>query len=99
MKETLENLSKTTYKPEFREKFEDLKPGQKKEIGSAIQELVTDYLTEPWNHPHAKYIPVHGEIWRLKVKDEKTDHRVFFDINDEGLVFLTVEHRDTAYKK
>ncbi|WP_394351136.1 type II toxin-antitoxin system RelE/ParE family toxin [Halorubrum sp. CBA1125] len=65
-----------------------------------MQELCQDYLTEPWNHPQVKYIPSEGEIWRLKVDNQgqNVDHRIFFDVTNNGLVFLTVQHRDNAYQ-
>jgi len=69
-----------------------------REVAESIQELTVDYLTAPWNHPRVKYIPSQGEIWRLKIKKAHTDHRVFFDIGDEELVFLAITHRDTAYE-
>lgn len=99
MRETLENLSKTTYERQFRLDFEQLETEVKEAVAEAIQELADDYLTSPWTHPDVKYIESQGEIWRLKVgqQGQKVDHRIFFDIDDEGLVFLAVEHRDTAY--
>jgi len=72
----------------------------KEAVADAIEELVIDYLTDPWDHPDVKYIPSQGEIWRLKVgnRDQKVDHRIFFDITDNGLVFLGIKHRDHAYR-
>lgn len=100
MKETLENLSKTTYRPEFRQQFQKLDKDIQETVAQIIEELVEDYLTDPWHHPDVKYIPEGGEVWRLKVgsRGEKIDHRVFFDVDNDGLVFLTVEHRDQAYQ-
>ncbi|MFC7213046.1 type II toxin-antitoxin system RelE/ParE family toxin [Saliphagus sp. GCM10025334] len=100
MRETLENLSKTTYKPRFQTDFEDLDETVKTSVAEAVEELVSDYLTDPWHHPNVKYIEAEGSVWRLKVgnRGQKVDHRIFFDINDNGLVFLSVSHRDTAYK-
>lgn len=100
MRETLENLSKTTFKPRFQSDFESLDEDVKNVVAEAVEQLVSDYLTNPWHHPRVKYIESEGSVWRLKVgnRGEKADHRVFFDISDKGLVFLTVEHRDTAYQ-
>lgn len=40
-----------------------------------------------------------GELlFRLKVKEEKTDHRIFFDIEDAKAVIYGVFHRDEAYE-
>gem|GEM_PF-3480237 len=100
MKATLENLSKTAYKPEFLRDFKELGENTKLAVAEAIEELAADYLTQPWNHPQVKYIPRHGKIWRLKIgnQGQQIDHRIFFDITDEGLIFLTIQHRDHAYQ-
>jgi len=100
LRETLENLSKTVFEKQFQLDYEKLDEGAKEEVADAIKELVQEYLTEPWNHSRTKYLPSQGEIWRLKTgqRGQETDHRVFFDINDQGLVFLSVEHRDQAYQ-
>ena len=100
LKETLENLSKTVFEKQFRLDYEKLSKEAREKVANSIEELATQYLTEPWNHPQVKYIPSQGEIWRLKVgnQGQETDHRIFFDITDEGLTFLTISHRDTAYQ-
>ncbi|WP_218818943.1 type II toxin-antitoxin system RelE family toxin [Halorubrum vacuolatum] len=101
MKETLENLSKTTYRPEFLRQFEELNRETQNKAAQKKTELVEEYRTNPWKHPRVKYIPSQGEIWRLKIgnRGQKIDHRIFFDLNDEGLIFLTIQHRDRAYEK
>lgn len=100
LKETLENLSKTVFEKQFRLDYQELEDKAQGAVAETIEELAIDYLTDPWNHPQVKYIPDQGEIWRLKIGNQgrDVDHRVFFDINDEGLVFLAVEHRDQAYQ-
>jgi mRNA-degrading endonuclease RelE of RelBE toxin-antitoxin system len=99
MKETLESLSKTSYRPAFRQQFRDLETQVQEAVAEAINDLVTHYRTHPWDHPHVKFIPNQGDIWRLKVgqRGQTVDHRVFFDIDDSGLIFLAVYHRDDAY--
>ena len=37
------------------------------------------------------------EVFRLKVKEEGLDHRVFFDIDGQEVIVLGVMHRDQAY--
>ncbi|QGA80422.1 type II toxin-antitoxin system RelE family toxin [Candidatus Nanohalobium constans] len=37
------------------------------------------------------------EIFRLKLKDDELDHRVFFKLDGRKVVVLGVEHRDDAY--
>jgi len=37
------------------------------------------------------------EIFRLKLKDNELDHRVFFKLDGGKVVILGVEHRDDAY--
>jgi hypothetical protein len=37
-------------------------------------------------------------IWRLKVKRDHTDHRVFIDHTDPDFQDLSVAHRDEAYR-
>lgn len=100
MKETLENLSKTQYKPEFRVQYKKLGEEVQEEVAEAVGKLVSSYLTEPWNHPQVKFIPYREGVWRLKLgsRGEAVDHRVFFDVDDEGLIFLSVIHRDQAYQ-
>ena len=100
LKETLENLSKTVYEKQFRLDYEQLNEKVQTAAAEAIEELVEEYRTNPWNHPRVKYIPSQGEIWRLKIgnRAQEIDHRIFFDLNDEGLIFLTIQHRDNAYQ-
>jgi hypothetical protein len=37
------------------------------------------------------------EVFRLKLKNNGLDHRVFFDLDGDKVVILGVEHRDDAY--
>jgi len=37
------------------------------------------------------------EIFRLKLKNSRLDHRVFFDLDGDRVIILGVEHRDNAY--
>lgn len=37
------------------------------------------------------------EIFRLKLKNSRLDHRVFFDLDGNRVITLGVEHRDNAY--
>ena len=100
LKETLENLSKTEYEKQFRVDYEKLSSEVQEAVAEAVETLATEYLTEPWNHPDVKYIQGQGKVWRLKIggRGQTVDHRIFFDINDTGLLFLAVEHRDDAYQ-
>lgn len=100
LRETLASLSKTTFEKQFRLDFEALDDEVKEAVATAVEELATDYLTDPWHHPQVRYIASEGKIWRLKVgeRGETVDHRIFFDITDNGLIFLAIEHRDTAYQ-
>jgi len=100
LKETLETLSKTTFEAQFRQDFQALDAAVQAAVATAIETLATDYLTDPWHHPQVKYIASESEVWRLKVgsRGDPVDHRVFFDITDNGLVFLAVDHRDSAYR-
>jgi hypothetical protein len=38
-------------------------------------------------------------IWRLKIKEEYTDHRAFIDYLDGEFHVLKIAHRDVAYEK
>jgi len=99
LKETLETLSQAVYERQFREDYEALDNVVQEAAAEAIQDLVENYRTYSWNHPDVKYIPDHGDIWRLKIgqRGQPVDHRIFFDIEDSRLLFLTIQHRDTAY--
>lgn len=100
LKETLKSLSKTVFEKQFRVDYKKLNTETQKEAAEAITELVEEYRTHPWDHPQVKYIPSNGEIWRLKIgnRGQKVDHRIFFDLNDQILVFLTINHREQAYQ-
>lgn len=37
------------------------------------------------------------EIFRLKLKTDNLDHRVFFDLDGDKVIIFGVEHRDDAY--
>lgn len=101
MKETLENLSRTVYEKQFRHDYNALPRHIQQPIADAIHDLVETYRTHPWDHPDVKYIPDHGSIWRLKVgnRGSDIDHRIFFDITSDTILFLSVRHRDNAYQE
>jgi len=62
LKETLENLSKASYEKQFLNDFQNLDENIKKEVVDALEDLVKNYLSQPWNHPKVKYIPSEGKI-------------------------------------
>ena len=37
------------------------------------------------------------EIYRLKLKEGELDHRVFFELDENTVVILGIQHRDDAY--
>lgn len=84
--------------PKFRERYSELEPEIQEKLVSAIEHLLNNYGNSPWNHPDVKRIESMN-VWRLKVGERncETDHRIFFDIEDSEIKFLTLRHRDKAY--
>jgi mRNA-degrading endonuclease RelE of RelBE toxin-antitoxin system len=39
------------------------------------------------------------KCWKLKIKNQKTDHRAIFDIIKGDIVLIAVGHRDQIYNK
>lgn len=75
---------------------EDLKQMEdhvQKPIRDKIEELKQDPLGE-----NTSLLSKQGlEIFRLKLKTEELDHRVFFELDGDKVAVLGVEHRDDAY--
>ena len=71
------------------------------EFDKRIQELLmerVDAMEEAPLGDNTSLLSKQGlEIFRLKLKNTRLDHRIFFDLDGEGVVILDVEHRDNAY--
>ncbi len=72
-----------------------------KEIDKQVQGQIRDEIEELRNNPLGEDTSLLNKqglrIYRLKLKNDDLDHRVFFDINDREIVILGVMHRDDAY--
>jgi len=65
----------------------------KKELLDHVEVLEKRPLGE-----HTSIVSKQGlEIYRLKLKQDDLDHRVFFELNENRVVILGVQHRDDAY--
>lgn len=72
-----------------------------KQFDTRVQKLVRDRIEELKDSPlgeDTSLLNKQGlEIFRLKIKTDQLDHRVFFDLDGDTVVVLGVEHRDQAY--
>lgn len=66
------------------------------EVFDKFQKLEDDGMSitevSPWEDNRGKL------LFRLKIKEDKTDHRAFFDIEDGKAVIYGLFHRDEAYE-
>jgi mRNA-degrading endonuclease RelE of RelBE toxin-antitoxin system len=71
-----------------------------KEQVEEIRKKVREVSEQQFSHKYVKPIKDRGKwIWRLKVKEENTDHRIFMDLIEGNLVILEIAHRDNAYQR
>ncbi len=72
-----------------------------KQFDKEVQKLVRDRIKELRDNPlndDTSLLSKQGlEIFRLKLKTDRLDHRVFFDLDEGKVVVLGIEHRDQAY--
>lgn len=72
-----------------------------KQLEKPVQKQVRDEIRELKHNPlgeNTSLMSKQGlDIFRLKVKNGELDHRVFFDLDNQKIVVLGVEHRDNAY--
>ncbi len=77
------------------EDLENLDEGVSDEIFDKLQKLADEGMSitevSPWEDNRGEL------LFRLKIKEDKTDHRVFFDIDDGKAVIYGIFHRDEAY--
>lgn len=66
------------------EVFEKL--GKLEDKGISISEV------SPWEDNRGEL------LFRLKIKEEKADHRAFFDIEKNEIIIYGIFHRDEAYE-
>lgn len=85
-----------SFKPKAVSQLKDLEPEVRQEIEEAVEKLAEEGIGDNEN---VKVIEDGKDwIWRLKVKEEVTDHRVFFDLEDGSEIkVLSIKHRDNAY--
>lgn len=72
-----------------------------KQMDRQVQEQIRDEIEELRDNPLGEDTSLLNKqglrIYRLKLKNDDLDHRVFFDINNGEVVILGVMHRDDAY--
>jgi mRNA-degrading endonuclease RelE of RelBE toxin-antitoxin system len=72
-----------------------------KEMDDRVQRQIRDKIEELKDGPlgeDTSLLSKQGlEVFRLKLKSDRLDHRVFFELDGEKVVILGVEHRDDAY--
>jgi len=83
-------------KQKFIEKLEEFSLEVQERIRTRLEEFrrqVNTYGIDPRQHNNTKFI-AGDRVWRLRVGE----YRIFFDIFDNTVSFLYVEHRKKAYK-
>ncbi len=83
--------------PQAQDDFSRLSYDLQNRIQEKIEALADD---GPLNHEDVLLIedPRWGAIWRLKVKSDTADHRIFFDlINSSTIRIERIYHRGVAY--
>jgi len=72
-----------------------------KEMEDHVQKQIRDKIEELKDGPlgeNTSLLSKQGlEVFRLKLKNNGLDHRVFFELDGDKVVILGVEHRDDAY--
>jgi mRNA-degrading endonuclease RelE of RelBE toxin-antitoxin system len=88
-------LASLQLKPAARESLKELPPEAQQEVLDALAE----FEESQFDHPDVKAIRDNGEwIWRLKIKEQHTDHRAFIDYQEQVFTVLNIIHRDNAYQ-
>ena len=68
-----------------------------------VQNRITRHVSRLQNGPfgeNTSLVSKQGlELFRLKLKSDELDHRIFFDLEGGDVVILGVEHRDDAYSQ
>lgn len=84
---------KIEWHPEARNDLERFPPDIQREILNRVGTLRDSPLGE-----NTSLVSKQGlDIFRLKLKNDELDHRVYYDLEDGTIIVLGVEHRDTAY--
>jgi phage-related protein len=65
-----------------------------------VLKALEEFEDEQFHHSDVKQIKDEDGkwIWRLKIKEDHTDHRAFIDYIDGEFHVLKVAHRDVAYE-
>lgn len=78
------------------EDLEDLNEEVSEEVLDKLQKLKNEGMSisevSPWEDNRGEL------LFRLKIKEDDTDHRAFFDIEDGKTVIYGIFHRDEAYE-
>jgi mRNA-degrading endonuclease RelE of RelBE toxin-antitoxin system len=66
-----------------------------------VQNRITRHVRRLENGPFGEDTSLFSkqglDLFRLKLKTDELDHRIFFDLEQGDVVILGVEHRDDAY--
>lgn len=85
-----------SFKATAKQSLEELDKEQAEEIIELIEELVE----QGFNHDKVKMIKDRNADWvyRIKVDEDNTNHRVFIDYIEGELKILDILHRSVAYE-
>ncbi|MFB6190262.1 MAG: type II toxin-antitoxin system RelE/ParE family toxin [Candidatus Nanohaloarchaea archaeon] len=78
---------------EARRELQELDEPIQEEVVGRVEQL----RDEPFGEDTSLLSKQGLEIFRLKLKTDRLDHRVFYDVRGDELVILGVIHRDDAY--
>ncbi|PSP57013.1 hypothetical protein BRC72_11465 [Halobacteriales archaeon QH_7_66_36] len=72
-----------------------------KQMSEQVQRQVRDEIEDLSDNPLGENTFLLNKqglrIYRLKLKDNNLDHRIFFDLDEDTVVILGVMHRDNVY--
>lgn len=78
------------------EAVEDLR-GMEKQIQELLRDRIEELKRNPLGDDSSLFRKQGLDLFRLKLKREPLDHRVFYDIEDGTVSVYGVMHRDEAY--
>jgi len=80
------------------EALEDLRRFEE-QVQNRITRHVGQLEDEPFGETTSLFSKQGLELFRLKLKADELDHRIFFDLERGDVVILGVKHRDDAYSQ
>ena len=80
------------------EALDDLRSFEE-QVQNRITRHVSRLEDEPLGEDTSLFNKQGLDLFRLKLKSDELDHRLFFDLEVDDVVILGVEHRDDAYSQ